>query len=67
MLYEYTGKATMPNLDQIHLDVAASAMTDKTIEWCRWDEATEVLKVVFTNELIAGDKTILDAIVTNNS
>lgn len=67
MLYEYTGKITMPNLDQIHLDVAASEMTDKAIEWCRWDEVTEILKVVFTNELIAGDKTILDGIVVANS
>jgi len=67
MLYEYTNKTTMPNLDQIHLDVAASEMTDKTIEWCRWDELTDILKVVFTNTLIAGDKTILDAIVVDNS
>lgn len=67
MLYEYTNKITMPNLDQIHLDVAASAMTDKIIEWCRWDELTDVLKVTFTNELIAGDKTILDGIVVDNS
>jgi len=67
MLYEYTDKTSMPNLDQIHLDVAASEMTDKTIEWCRWDEATEILKTVFTNELIVGDKTILDGIVVANS
>lgn len=67
MLYEYTGKVTMPNLDQIHLDVAASEMTDKTIEWCRWDEATGILKIVFTNTLSAPDKTILDNIVVDNS
>jgi len=67
MLYEYTDKTSMPNLDQIHLDVASSEMTDKTIEWCRWDELTSLLKVVFTNELIAGDKTILDGIVVANS
>ena len=67
MLYEYTDKTNMPNLDQIHLDVASSAMTDKTIEWCRWDELTDILKVVFTTTLIAGDKTILDGIVVDNS
>jgi len=67
MLYEYTDKVNMPDLDQIHLDVASSVMTDKTIEWCRWDELTNILKVVFTNTLIAGDKTILDAIVVDNS
>ena len=67
MLYEYTDKSTAPDLDQIHLDVVASEMTDKTIEWCRWDELTDILKIIFTNELIAGDKTILDAIVVDNS
>jgi len=67
MLYEYTDKTSMPNLDQIHLDVAASEMADKTIEWCRWDELTDVLKITFTNELITGDKTILDGIVVDNS
>jgi len=67
MLYEYTNKATAPGLDQIHLDVAASEMTDKTIEWCRWDELTEILKVVFTNTLSAPDKTILYGIVVANS
>lgn len=67
MLYEYSNKVTMPDLDQIHLDVATSEMTDKTIEWCRWDELTEILKIVFTNTLSAPDKTILDGIVADNS
>jgi len=67
MLYEYSGKINAPNLDQIHLDVATSEMIDKVIEWCRWDELTALLKVVFTNELVVGDKTILDGIVVDNS
>jgi len=67
MLYEYTDKTTIPNLDQIHLDVASSEMVDKIIEWCRWDELTDIIKVMFTNILIAGDKTILDTIVESNS
>jgi len=67
MLYEYTDITIAPDLDQIHLDVIASEMTDKTIEWCRWDELTDILKITFTNTLIAGDKTILDAIVVDNS
>jgi len=63
MEYIYENKVTSPNLDQIHQDVTNSAMSDKSIEWCRWDEATQNLKVVFTNSLSAGDKDILDNIV----
>lgn len=69
--YTYTNKSKEPDLKQIHLDVAASLMSDKVIEWCRWDEGNdglkETLQVVFTNELSDADKTKLDTIVTNNS
>lgn len=63
MEYTYENKVTSPNLDQIHQEIANSAMSDKSIEWCRWDEASKNLKIVFTNSLSAGDKTILDDIV----
>lgn len=65
--YQYTGKATSPDLQQIHADVAASAMADKAIEGCTWHEDEETLDVVFTNDLVAGDQTLLDTIVANNS
>ena len=65
--YEYTNKATAPSLSTIHDDVATSEMTDKNIVYCRWDEDTEILKVVWTDTLSAGDKTILDGIVTSAS
>ena len=67
--YTYTGKTTSPNLTQIHVDVAASAMTDKTIEYCDWNLPGEVntLKVYFTGTLSGGDETILDGIVSDNS
>lgn len=67
MEYIYENKVNSPNLDQIHLDVASSDMTDKTIEWCRWDEDIQKLKIIFTNELSVEDKTLLDTIVSNNS
>jgi len=67
MNYFYENKINSPNLDGIHSDVASSAMTDKAIEWCRWDKATENLKVVFTNSLSAEDKTLLDTVISNNS
>ena len=77
IIYDYADKTSSPNLDGIHTDVAASAMTDKAISFCRWDEecvdgscsppCTGHLHVVFTTELSGGDKTILDGIVSDNS
>lgn len=76
-IYQYEEITNSPNLKTsdaegvlisgIHYDVANSAMVDKAIVQCTWDEATAILIVEFENTLIAGDKTILDAIVSNNS
>lgn len=60
--YNYT-KADLPDSDYIHTEVAASAMVDKGIEYCRWDELGTNLLIVFTNPLIPDDLLILDAIV----
>ena len=74
--YTYTNITTAPHLmtcdngnciDGIHYDIEQSAMTDKVIEYCRWDEDIETLKVVFTTALSGADKTILDGIVDDNS
>ena len=65
--YEYPNKETTPNLSNIHVDIGTSAMTDKNIDFCRWDQDTEILQVVWDDALDAGDKTILDAIVVTNS
>lgn len=62
MIYEYAFGAVI-DLWLIHADVAASAMTDKRIDFCNWDEAAAVLAVVFVAELSAADKAVLDAIV----
>ena len=67
MLYEYDDIADSPDTKQIHIDVGLSEMTDKNIEYCRWDEDTEILKVYWTDELSSGDKGLLDTIVANNS
>lgn len=48
-------------------DIGNSDMIDKTVEYADWDKETELLQVIFTNELSAEDKTKLDTIVTNNS
>jgi hypothetical protein len=42
-------------------------MSNKSIEWCRWDEEDEDLHIIFTNELNVSDKLILDNIVSENS
>jgi len=65
--YQYTDKTISPNLDQIHLDIAASTMTDKSVNYCRWDENDALLRIFFDNALSEDDKTALDTIVTNNS
>jgi len=77
MKYEYENIVDEPNLatcdeegtliSGIHYDVENSAMTDKSIEFCTWWERDSKLEVVFTNELSAGDKTLLDQIVDANS
>ena len=64
--YNYTGKTISPDGTQIHVDVAASTMTVKDIIFCRWDKSDEILKVHFTTELGAPDKTTLDGIVADN-
>ena len=67
MQYQYEDKSTSPDLSQIHLDIAASEMTSKTIEFCRWDEETELLKVNFTGTLSGADESTLGTIIKNNS
>ncbi len=56
-----------PDLEQLHLDIDSSAMADKDITDCRWDEEAiepdEELNVTFDNTLSAGDKTILDGLI----
>lgn len=65
--YDYTDIVTKPNTTQTLLDVALSAMTDKSIEYCHWDEGTALLLIFWTDTLSGPDKTILDGIVVDNS
>jgi len=65
MIYHFSKPGQVsPDLTALKEAVLASAMTDKGIDFCRWDEEPDGdLEVVFTNELGAGDKLILDGIV----
>ena len=66
--YTYTGKITQPDLDAIQFtDIPASEMTDKDIDSCDWSEDDAELHIIFNAALSAGDKTILDGIVADNS
>jgi len=60
--YDYT-KTVEPDIEQLWVDIEASAMTNKSQEGATWDEDSELLKCLFTNDLDAADKTILDGIV----
>jgi hypothetical protein len=65
--YQYPNKVTCPDLALIHIDVASSEMTNKTVQWCRWDQDTGILIVCFESVLNESDKAILDTIVQNDS
>jgi hypothetical protein len=63
--YEYNNVVNSPNLEYIQEEVLESEMTNKTIEYCRWNEENSILLVVFTNSLSGDDKAILDTIISN--
>jgi len=65
--YQYNNKTTSPNLSGIHEDVAISLMTDKNIKYCRWDEDTAILQVIWQEELNLDNESILAGIVIDNS
>lgn len=66
MIYEYPGQTFEPNLTKILDDVGLSNMTNKNIEWCRWDQDISLIVIAFTNPLDAQDKSKLDVIVANS-
>ena len=67
MDYTYNDIDVVPDETNIHVDVAGSAMADKTIQGCTWHKETEKLLIKFTGTLSGADKTILDAIVVDNT
>ncbi len=65
-VYEYT-QTTQPYLEAIKRDIDGSSMTQAgkdDYEESTWDEEAEKLYVQFTDALVAGDKTILDGIIS---
>jgi hypothetical protein len=64
--YEYINVVNIPDLLGIHEDVASSEMTNKDIEFCRWDEDIATVKVIFAEALSPEDLAILDGIVASN-
>lgn len=64
MTYYYTKEDQSPDLWAVHEAVALSEMTNKDIAYCRYDEDTKLLKVIFTSSLSIEDETILDRIIS---
>jgi len=54
-----------PYTDILQKRIDDSAMTDKSYEYCSWDEDSGELEIFFTGTLSAPDKAILDDIVAN--
>lgn len=65
-IYTYTNKAVSPDIMGINTSVVLSSMTNKNILYCNWDQGTQLLDVVWGNDLSSEDKTLLDTIVANN-
>jgi len=63
-IYDKPGP-TPPYTDILSKRIEESAMTDKSYEYCSWDEDTGELEIFFTNDLSPADKLILDDIVAN--
>lgn len=62
--YEYT--TDKPNLDYVHKEVINSLMTNKSIQYCNWNEGNTFLTVYFETSLSAEDKVILDSIIAQS-
>lgn len=58
-------KSNSPNLDQLHLDIQNSLMSNKNINYCVWNSLLNELIVYWFDELCAEDKNILDNLVLN--
>lgn len=56
-------KQVEPNLDNLQNDINLSSMTNKSIDYSRWDEKDSLLKIYFLESLNEEDKPILDQIV----
>ena len=62
-IYDYDNIELGNSLGSIHIAVAESLMTNKTILYCIWKESTSYLVIYFENEISVADKLILDSIV----
>ena len=63
--YDYDDVSAEPDLTAIQDSITASAMADKSFDYCVWHEGNAELHVCMTNDLVAGDITILGGIVSS--
>lgn len=66
-IYLYNNITSHPDLDIINNDINSSNMSNKNVDYLRWDEDLALLTITWNSELSTEDKTILDNIVSENS
>jgi len=64
--YIYSDATRQPNLNLIHVDVAASDMTNKNLEYCSYDQDSSQITVSFDGTLNSPDETSLNGIVEDS-
>lgn len=62
MIYEYIVN-NIPDLDVITNNIKNSSMQNKEIVYMTWEEKTNILKLMFNNELTISDKNILVGLI----
>ncbi len=62
MIYEYNIN-NIPDLDIITNNIKNSTMLNKEIVYMTWEEKTNILKLMFNNELTISDKNILASLI----
>lgn len=58
--------AAKPSLEEIHVEVEGSTMTNKNLGGLRWDDETKKLRAFWEEELSSEDNIKFDGIVLNS-
>jgi hypothetical protein len=66
MIYYYNNIQNHSSLSTLHSLILNSAMSNKEIDYCRWDAESTRLQIVWKSYLLSSDKSILDNIVSSN-
>lgn len=67
MIYYYYDIIDVPDLDGLKAGIAASLMSNKDLNFLRWDSEPDILTVAWNSTLNTEDKLILDSLVITYS